>query len=184
MWSTPNCVVLAAGAASASTSLNAFDMALNDAGIADFNLIRVSSILPAGALIKYMKKDGSRIVARLTKGMLVPAVYSVATSETCGITIACAVAVGVPRSREQSGVIFEAGSTANRDEVEHAATSMVREALHRRGIEEFDVMVVSSELTIADKTGAVASVALLLQWPLGTQAELSEPAASAKSADC
>jgi arginine decarboxylase len=39
---------IAAGAGTGSTSLSAFDAALRDAGVANFNLVRLSSVIPPG----------------------------------------------------------------------------------------------------------------------------------------
>ncbi|MDR7605612.1 MAG: pyruvoyl-dependent arginine decarboxylase, partial [Armatimonadota bacterium] len=49
MWSVPRAVTVATGAGEGSTEVNAFDRALLDAGIANLNFLRVTSILPAGA---------------------------------------------------------------------------------------------------------------------------------------
>ncbi len=46
----PTCYFLTAGRGVASTELNAFDAALLDAGVGDTNLIKMSSILPPGAV--------------------------------------------------------------------------------------------------------------------------------------
>lgn len=42
-------IQVSAGAGAGGTSLSAFDAALNSAGVADFNLIRLSSVIPGGA---------------------------------------------------------------------------------------------------------------------------------------
>jgi arginine decarboxylase len=42
---------LSAGIGSASTKLAAFDVALNDAGIANYNLLRLSSVIPPNSTI-------------------------------------------------------------------------------------------------------------------------------------
>ena len=50
-WPTPNRLWLAAGAAEGTTELNAFDNALLDGGIGNLNLIKVSSVVPAGGRV-------------------------------------------------------------------------------------------------------------------------------------
>jgi len=51
MWQSPKAVSLVAGHGEGNTELNAFDRALQDAGVADINFLRVTSIMPPGARI-------------------------------------------------------------------------------------------------------------------------------------
>lgn len=48
-------IQVSSGTGKAHTKLAAFDAALNDAGVANYNLIRLSSIIPAGSTIKVVK---------------------------------------------------------------------------------------------------------------------------------
>lgn len=45
-------IVVTAGVAECPTALSAFDAALMDAGIANYNLIYLSSVIPGGSVIK------------------------------------------------------------------------------------------------------------------------------------
>ena len=63
----PTCYFLTAGRGEASTELNAFDAALLDAGVGDTNLIKMSSILPPGAL--------EIEILPLKKGSFIPLAY-------------------------------------------------------------------------------------------------------------
>ncbi len=51
---------VSAGAGSGSNQLSAFDAALRDAGVADHNLIRLSSVIPAGATVEVCA-DGEQL---------------------------------------------------------------------------------------------------------------------------
>jgi len=53
----PTRIILTSGIRIGSTKLNAFDNALLNAGIGNFNLLSVSSIIPPKAKIIYLTKD-------------------------------------------------------------------------------------------------------------------------------
>ena len=78
--------------------LVAFDNALIDAGIGDFNLVKVSSILPAGCQYETH--------IDVSHGSIVYAAYATATVSE-GQEMSLAVAVAVPSEMRESGVIFE-----------------------------------------------------------------------------
>lgn len=162
MWTLPRYVILTAGSGIGSTPLRAFDAALLNAGIGDFNLVQVSSIAPAGAEICYMKNGGEEHIAKLKKGTIVPVVYGMIASETAGETIAAALVVGVPQDRERNGVIFETSGIGDKRTAEDRACRMVEEALLARGVSIFEMMPVSAEIVIDDKAGCAVSAALLL----------------------
>ena len=48
-------IQLSSGTGKAHTKLAAFDAALNEAGVANYNLIRLSSVIPPGSIIKISK---------------------------------------------------------------------------------------------------------------------------------
>lgn len=162
MWALPQRVILTAGKGIGSTPLTAFDAALLDAGIGDFNLVQVSSIVPADAQVCCLEGDAGRYLSSLIRGTLVPVVYGTMASSYIGQTVSSAIAVGLPRDRTKTGVIFEAGLIGYCEAAEESARQMAQEALRARGVREFEIKMVSSELTIAEKTGCVVSVAVLL----------------------
>lgn len=90
VWSHADLLFSDSGKRVASTELNAFDAALLDAGVGDTNLIKMSSILPPGAVE----------IERLTlkKGSFIPLAYGDRTSDIYGEKISAAVAVGIPGS--------------------------------------------------------------------------------------
>jgi arginine decarboxylase len=142
---------LVAGAAEGPSRLNAFDNALLAAGIGDVNLVKISSVLPAGVT------ERPRIGA--TPGALVPTAYGATESQVAGERIAAAVAVGLPQDGG-SGVIFEYSGRTSAEEAEAAVRSMVEEAFRRRGRRLREVRSKSVEHTV-EKVGCVlAAVAL------------------------
>ena len=139
-----------AASAEGDTELNAFDNALLAARIGNLNLIRVSSVLPQGAVLL---QEPPQIVP----GSLVPAVYSVEISAQPGETVAAAVGIGVAYGSH--GMIFESHGHSRR-EAEASVRQMVDEGFARRGLELKDVVVCSVEHKVERIGCAVAAVVL------------------------
>lgn len=152
MWTLPRSVSVAAGAGEGPTDLNAFDHALMDAGIANLNFLRVTSVFPMGAKVVPMRP--------FTPGLLMPAVYSRISRHTPGECIAAAVGVGI--GEEGYGVIMEhshAGTAANAEDV---VRRMVEEAMATRGLRTREIIVASKD-HVVKRMGCV--VAAVLFWP-------------------
>ena len=149
-WPTPNTLWVTAGAAEGATELNAFDNALLAAGIGDLNLVKVSSIVPAGAQLLESSPE-------ITPGSLVPTVYSQVHSDTAGETICAAVGIGI--GKDSHGMIFEHSATS-RDVAERVVTGMVREGFARRGLPLERLIVRAAEHRVERVGCAVAAVVL------------------------
>ncbi len=152
MWELPKAVSLVAGAGEGATALNAFDRALMDAGVANLNFIRVSSILPPGARLVPLPT--------LFPGMLVPAVYAEIVGHTPGERIAAAMGIGL--SRDQHGVIMEHSHTGTAEQADTIVRRMVEEAFQQRGL-RLDEVVVAAKEHVVRRVGCAVAVALL--WP-------------------
>jgi arginine decarboxylase len=152
MWEFPKAVSLVAGAGEAVTELNAFDRALMDAGIANLNFIRVSSIMPPGARVVPLP--------RLYPGMLVPAVYAQIVSHTPGERIAAALGIGI--CRDEYGVIMEYSHMGAAENAEAIVRRMVEDAFRMRDLRLDEVHVAARE-HLVERTGCVVAVALM--WP-------------------
>jgi len=129
MTSTPNLYCLVKGASEGRTRLNAFDNALLNAGVGDTNLVRMSSILPPGAV----ERDVDEL--DLPKGGLIPLAYASIDSTTPGRFISSAVAVGIPKDPSQPGVIMEFEDHSKLENVEAIARQMVIDAFDHRNRE-------------------------------------------------
>ncbi|MBE3599240.1 MAG: arginine decarboxylase, pyruvoyl-dependent [Limnochordaceae bacterium] len=150
MLPLPTRYTLAAGAAEGVTELNAFDNALLAAGIGNLNLIRVSSILPAGARrTEYLD---------LPAGSLTPTAYGTLTSATPGERIAAAVAVAV--SESGFGVIMEFTGRCTREQAEAQVRAMAEEALAGRGLAVRELHVRAVDHQVERIGCVVAAVAL------------------------
>lgn len=151
MLETPNLFTLVSGAGEAASTLNAFDAALLNAGIGNVNLLRVSSILPPGAVF--------RPTLFIPPGSLLPVAYGTLTSNLPGDLIAAAVAVGRSTS-EQFGVIMECSGHCTRKEAEARIRAMVAEGFAVRNVPLSEVQVASVEWRVKKVGAVIAAVPL------------------------
>lgn len=154
MTGTPDLFSLVKGAAEGRTRLNAFDNALINAGVGDTNLVRISSILPPGAV----EKDIEAI--DLPPGGLIPLAYASIQSTTPGRLISSAVAVGIPEDPEQPGVIMEFEDHSRVDNVESIARQMVIDAFEfrKRKLKEIRSIAIGHQV---ERCGATFAAAVL-----------------------
>lgn len=107
-----NGVFLTKGVGKHREKLTSFELALRDARIAEFNLVRVSSIFPPGCRVISIQ-DGLR---RLSPGQIVYAVmYDNATEEPHRL-VAASVGLAIPADRSQYGYLSEHKSFGQTDE--------------------------------------------------------------------
>lgn len=99
--------IITKGKGNSKYDLNAFDNALLDSGIADYNLVKLSSILPANC----QKVDS----VDLPKGSFLHTAFSKYVENRPGMTISAAVAIGIPKDRSLSEVIMEASGDYNQE---------------------------------------------------------------------
>lgn len=106
--------------------LNAFDGALLNSGIGNTNLVKMSSIIPPGALLI----DPLPI----PYGALVPVAYASITSSMKGQTISAAVAAAFPEDQSMPGLIMEYSATGPSEEIEQICCDMAIHGLGMRGL--------------------------------------------------
>jgi arginine decarboxylase len=152
MWTLPRAVTVVAGAGEGATDLNAFDHALMDAGIANLNFLRVTSIFPQGARVVPMRP--------FVPGMLMPAVYARISRHTPGERIAAAVGVGI--GEEGYGVIMEHSHTGTAENAEEIVRAMIADAMAARGLHLREI-VIGAKDHVVERMGCV--VAAVLFWP-------------------
>lgn len=147
----PTTFTLVAGAAEGPSRLNAFDNALLVAGIGDLNLVKISSVLPAGVT--------ERPTVEATPGALVPTAYGAVESQNKGERIAAAVAVGLPGD-DGNGLIFEYSARTSAEEAERAVRAMVEAAFAQRGRPLKELRSKAVEHVVESMGCAIAAVAL------------------------
>jgi arginine decarboxylase len=152
MWDRPRAMSVVSGSSEGLTELTAFDRALMDAGIANLNFLRVSSILPADVTVVP--------VPTFVPGTLVPAVYARIASQTPGERIVAALGLGF--SRGQYGVIMEYERAGTAGQAEAAVRRMVEEAMATRELPIKEVRVALREHVVQRIGCAIAAVVF---WP-------------------
>ena len=121
-------------------SLGAFDDALLRAGVGNYNLIKVSSILPPACVFEEE--------ITLARGALLPSAYALIFSADVGMTISAAVAVGIPEDPSMNGVIMEHSAVASGEKTENIVRTYARQAMQARGLAIKDIISASSEVTV------------------------------------
>ncbi len=146
------CCTAGAGVGVSAFELVSFDRALRQAGFADYNLLRVSSILPAGVQL--------RPAVEVPKGSLLPIAYGAFSSDEDGRTIAAAVSMAFPKDPNAVGVIMEASGYMTEREAHELVAAMAEEAMEDRNLPIARLEVVSVEAQVDLYTTVFAGVAL------------------------
>ncbi|MCL6580731.1 MAG: arginine decarboxylase, pyruvoyl-dependent [Firmicutes bacterium] len=138
------CVVTGVG--EGETELTAFDAALLDAGLGNYNLVKMSSIMPPGARLS------DRLRQEVPPGSLLPVACGHLTCNRPGEVISAAVAAGLTGSTY--GVIMEHKGFVSRARIEREIREMVEEALARRGLAPREIVVAAVEHRV-ERVGCV-----------------------------
>ena len=136
--------------------LTSFDAALLKSKIGNYNLVRVSSILPA-------KSTQSKHVG-IPEGSVLFTAYSHISSSTFGDKLTAAVAVGFPKDKNQVGVIMEIALAEDKENVEHKIANMVKEALEARGSELAELVIETSSIEVDDSDRYFTAFSAVAMW--------------------
>jgi len=105
-------IFLTKGVGRHSEKLTSFELALRDARIAEFNLVRVSSIFPPGCKVIPIQEG----LKHLSPGQIVYAVmYDNATNEPHRL-VAASVGLAIPADKDQYGYLSEHKSFGETDQ--------------------------------------------------------------------
>ena len=151
-----NKYVIRSGVGRSDKYLPSFDKALIEAGVGNYNLVRLSSILPARC------KEVQEI--DLQEGSLLPTAYATITSSEAGEMIASAIGVGISADDSQVGVTMEYSSKGEtKEECEIIVMEMIKEAFVARGwkMKEFKTKAVEA---IAEEGETVTTFACIAEW--------------------
>jgi len=99
----PKYAFTTSGCGTAKEKLASFEMALRDAGIAEYNLVKVSSIMPPNCKI-INKREG---ISMLSPGQVVFVVMSEQSTNEPGRQIAASVGIAIPPDRSKHGYLSE-----------------------------------------------------------------------------
>ncbi len=127
--------------------LVAFDKALQDAGIGDYNIVKVSSILPPNCAESKLINlaTGSVLYTAYSKMILRPNEYG-----------STAVAYATPKDSSLNGVIFETSSRNVQDNVEINVQEMCKKAMMNRN-REID-KIFSKSMKVTNATGKYCAI--------------------------
>lgn len=143
---------ISTGLGEGTTELNAFDSAMQDAHVGNYNLLRVSSILPPHCV--------ARETIEIPQGCLLPIAYSYLTSTNSGNEITAAIGVGIPVNGESVGVIMEYSGYTTRTNAEKNVRKMIEEAMNNRGIDIKNIIIRSRSALVKECTCVFSSIAL------------------------
>jgi arginine decarboxylase len=112
MGPTGKAIFLTKGVGRHREKLTSFELALRDARIAEYNIVRVSSIFPPGCKVISIQEG----LKQLTPGQIVYAVmYDNATNEPHRL-VAASVGLAIPANKDQYGYLSEHKSFGETDQ--------------------------------------------------------------------
>lgn len=146
---------ISAGVGHGNSYLTSFDDALLKTGVGNYNLVRVSSILPVGMTQQRTVDIG--------EGSQLHIAYAEISSNKQGEIISAAVSVGIPVDKSNIGVIMELGLFDEEKETVRQVESMVEEAMRNRRYEIEKFVTCSCEM-ISKGNGYTTAFAGIAMW--------------------
>ncbi|MHB1645951.1 MAG: arginine decarboxylase, pyruvoyl-dependent [Candidatus Acididesulfobacter diazotrophicus] len=123
LLNTPDIYTMVSGDSEGISKLNAFDIAILNAGVGNTNLIKLSSILPPNT--KFVSK------INYNRGSLVPIAYGSIVSDKKNEIIAASVAIAITEE-DGFGVIMEYSGICSADEAKAIVSKMAEDAIKYR----------------------------------------------------
>lgn len=122
----PSHYFITSGSGIADDELVSFDKALIDADISNYNLVRISSILPIGA-------ERAESIDLIEGSPLLTAYGTMSCGES-GTMIASAIAIGIPKDIQKVGVIMEFSGKCTKEVALDKVRNMAEQAMQNHGI--------------------------------------------------
>lgn len=144
-----NKYLISKGCGASIYELTAFDNALIDAGIGDYNLVKLSSILPAGCTQVNL--------INIKKGSFLHTAYSCYIESKPETTISAAVAIALPQDKRLPGVIVEVAGAYDNVSIEYMVREMADITMKSRKIKEYDIQNESISMTTKDGFNCVVA---------------------------
>jgi len=150
---------IVSGIGSHHTKIGSFDRALLDANIGNYNLIKVSSILPPGC------EERKSIDLRF--GSILYTAYTSFSNNEKHL-FSSAIAVGIPQKKEEIGVIMEYSDFIDINDAKIIVSNMVSEAMRERDIALRAIVgkeISSDSIKINDcESGVITTFAAVALW--------------------
>ena len=144
---------MTSGAGIDKHKLVSFDKALLSSRIANYNIVKVSSILPPGC--------NPQIEVSAAHGSVLFTAY--ASISSCNEELlSAAIGVGIPTSAKDVGVIMEYSCREGKATAEETVREMVKASMDLRNIDIQEIKVVSAEAkaTCGEFTTVIAALAM------------------------
>lgn len=145
----PTKYYLASGIGIDSHKLVSFDNALLNAGFSNYNLIRVSSILP----INCVKANEISLI----KGSQLLVAFASISSDTVNATISSAVSIAVPQRFNEIGIIMEYSGYCDKKIAEMEVKMMAEKAMRNHNIPIKEILCSAIESQISNSFVTVFS---------------------------
>ncbi|MCM1269845.1 MAG: arginine decarboxylase, pyruvoyl-dependent [Faecalibacterium sp.] len=137
---------------SGNFELTSFDNALLNSGISNYNLVKVSSILPVHMALKTS--------IDIPEGNVLYTAYASKTTNKKNEVVSAAIAVGIPNNPKNVGVIMEYSGICHKSEAEQYVKMMVVEAMNNRDYQIKEIVCQASEVVCNGKNYVTAFAAL------------------------
>ena len=148
------------GRSGVGRALSSFDKALLSAGVGNYNLVRLSSILPAGAV----ECNIGDLLFQWQEGSLLPVAYSTISSSKPGELIVSTIGVGLPVDKSNVGVIMEYSAVGiGRVLAFPILRQMIGEAFECRGWELASIKVAGTEAIVGEDESCT-TFACIAEW--------------------
>ncbi len=156
----PKKFFLTSGKGESGSSLNAFDAALMDAGIAQCNIVPVSSILPPDAV--HLKNPPT-----ITPGTITFAVLARMDGQY-GETIGAGVgwAFGIRDNGINFGIVMEEHGFKSKDSVDRSISSKLDEMARVRMLKITEKSIKAESIEVREKYGCVIGALIYIPWEI------------------
>ncbi|MBQ9910083.1 MAG: arginine decarboxylase, pyruvoyl-dependent [Lachnospiraceae bacterium] len=151
----PRYYYINSGSGVEKSELVSFDSALSHAGISNYNLVRVSSILPGDCV----RKDAVDEIP----GSILYTAYGSISSSVEGETIASAICIGLPKDEHQIGVIMEFSGVCTEETARKKVLAMTKKAMSNHNIPCRDYLL-SSAWATAVKGKCTTVISAVAMW--------------------
>lgn len=146
---------ISSGKGNSTFELVSFDKALIDAGISNYNLLRVSSILPSGC-----KKC---LTIDLKQGSPLLVAYGTISSNEAGRLISSAVGIGIPFNNSDIGIIMEYSGFTEANEAEETVKQMIIDSMNNHNV-KLNQIELSSIEGIVPESGFLSVISSVALW--------------------
>lgn len=151
---------MGAGVGFSEHRLVSFDKALLDAGIGNYNLVRLSSILPAHC----EKFTAYEMREQIKEGSLLPTAYSTISSDNVNERIVSTIGIGFPKDKDKVGVIMEFSAVGMQESAAlDILRRMIEDAFDARNW-ELDHIETASDYAVVSKPGTYTTFAFVSEW--------------------